>query len=67
MKTLIIDRFEGEYAVCETEQGTFADISVLALPEEADEGDVIYISVDKSQSEKRRQHINRLADRLFKD
>ena len=67
MKTLIIDRFEGDFAVCETQELKFVNIPKAALPDEAKEGDVISISIDKSQTDKRKEKINGLMNSLFKD
>lgn len=67
MKKLIIDRFEGDFAVCETENLSFIDIPKAVLPEEAKEGDVIAISIDKSETDKRKEKIAGLMNSLFKD
>ena len=37
----IIDRFEGDYAVCETEDMSFINIDIPLLPHGVKEGDVI--------------------------
>ncbi len=50
MKTLIVDRIEADFAVCEIE-----------------EGDVIKISVEAEETEKRKSNINNLMNNLFKD
>ncbi|MBP3379350.1 MAG: DUF3006 domain-containing protein [Ruminococcus sp.] len=55
---MIIDRFEGDIAVVETDEG-FRDIPRSQLPAEAEEGDVLascdgcYV-VDKEAAERRR-------------
>ena len=67
MKTLIVDRFESDFAVCEIEEGVFADIPLKALPDGVHEGDVIKISVDKDETESRKKNINNLMNRLFID
>ena len=67
MKTLIIDRIEGEMAVCEISVGNFADIPVSALPDGIKEGDVINISVNEAETEKRKKNINSLLNKLFRD
>ena len=36
MKTLIIDRFEKNFAVCEDDDGSFFAIDISELPSEAD-------------------------------
>ena len=41
MRKLIIDRFEGDFAVCETEDLEFVNFPKAVLPLDAKEGDVI--------------------------
>lgn len=57
----IIDRFEGNYALVELENGNFSEIEIAKLPKEACEGDVIIIedeiTLDVAESEKRREEI----------
>ena len=67
MRKLIIDRFEGDYAVCETENLEFVNIPKSALPCAAKEGDVISISIDQSETEERKEKIEGLMNSLFKD
>ena len=67
MKTLIVDRIEANFAVCEIEEGNFADIPLKALPNDVKEGDVIKISVETEETEKRKKNINNLMNSLFKD
>lgn len=67
MKTLIIDRIETDFAVCEIQEGSFANIPLKALPDGVREGDVINISVDDKETEKRKNNINKLMNSLFKD
>ena len=54
MKTLIVDRIEADFAVCEIEEGSFTDIPLKALPNGVKEGDVIKISVEAEETEKRK-------------
>lgn len=58
---VIIDRFEGNFAVVELEDKTFANLPFLLSPTGAKEGDVISISIDKEETERRRHE----ADELF--
>lgn len=67
MRKLIIDRFEGDFAVCETEDLEFINIPNAALPEGAKEGDVLTISLDKEETESRKEKIEGLMNSLFKD
>ena len=43
---IIIDRFEGEYAVCEKEDKTFVNIYRDKIPEGCKEGEVLLINDD---------------------
>ncbi|MCH5317093.1 MAG: DUF3006 domain-containing protein [Eubacterium sp.] len=67
MRKLIIDRFEGDFAVCETENLEFINLPKAALPSEAKEGDGISISIDNSETDKRKEKIEGLMNSLFKD
>ncbi len=67
---VIIDRFEGEYAVCEQEDRTMINIEVIKLPQEAREGDVLKIDgdriyIDKNETEKRKQNVEQILDSLW--
>lgn len=63
---LIIDRFEGDFAVIEYDDMTF-DLPRKLLPKDVKEGDVLRlsISVDKEHTEKRRKRVNSLMNELF--
>ena len=65
---LIIDRFEGEYALIEMKRRIFHIPKVL-LPKSAREGDVItiQITVDKEATRRQKQSVEELADKLFED
>lgn len=67
MKTLIVDRIEADFAVCEIEEGYFADVPLKALPDGVKEGDVLNISVEDEETERRKSNINNLMNNLFKD
>ena len=60
----IIDRFEGEYAVIESE-GTVFDIPVCALPEGVAVGDVISVSVDRCAARERSERADSLMNKIF--
>jgi hypothetical protein len=67
---VIIDRFEGEYAVCEKEDREMMDIKRDCLPKEAKEGDVLHIEGDKiiidvMETEKRKKEIEELTKDLW--
>jgi hypothetical protein len=65
---LIIDRFEGDWAVIEFGRKTF-NLPKLLLPAEAKEGDVIDIEVtiDRKATASRKESTSKLADSLFED
>ena len=63
---LIIDRFEGDFAVVETENG-FINIPRKDIPSNANEGDVLKLSLDKNETEKRKERIDGMMNSLFKD
>ncbi len=69
MKTGIIDRFEGQYALVEF-AGTIRSISRRRLPEEAREGDVIVLQgrkwkVDQEATQERQKYLAELAENLW--
>lgn len=65
-KRLIIDRFEGEFAVMDY-GGTMFNLPRELLPPTAKEGDVLILqlSIDNATTQERREHIRRLMDRLW--
>ncbi|NTW96628.1 MAG: DUF3006 domain-containing protein [Erysipelotrichaceae bacterium] len=63
---VIIDRFEGDYAVVELPNETFIDVPKALFPD-AKEGDVIDVSVDKEDTERRKAKIEELMKELFKN
>ena len=66
-KKYTIDRFEGEYAVVELEDETMVDIPRCALPPEAKESDIISVETDVSETEKRKEYINKLVKDAWAD
>lgn len=63
---VIIDRFESDYAVVEKDEKEFYNIPRV-LVSNAKEGDVIDISVDQEETNKRRMEVEDLMNDLFKD
>ena len=63
---VIIDRFEGNYAVVEIEKGKLVNMPKVLVPD-AKEGDVIKIIVDKEATKKRQEHVKDLVNDLFID
>ena len=64
---IIIDRFEGSYALVELEDKQVVEMAKVLLPHEASEGDVIEIRIDRETTDKRRNDIKKLMDSLWDD
>ncbi|NLM76259.1 MAG: DUF3006 domain-containing protein [Clostridiaceae bacterium] len=62
---VIIDRFEGDYAVVELPDMTMVDMPISLIPEGAREGDVLVISIDIDETAKRKERIKNLMDDLW--
>ena len=67
---VVIDRFEGSFAVCEKEDRTILNIKEECIPEGAKEGDVLdiqgdKISIDTKETEKRKKEIEELTKDLW--
>lgn len=70
MKRLIVDRIEGEFAVCETEEEITVNIHLSDFPFAVKEGSVIYenngdYELSEAEEEQRRKELFELADSLF--
>ena len=66
---LIIDRFEGDYAVVEysgENETETMEIPRELVPDDAKEGAILKLIVDKKSTQKRKKEIDDLADDLFK-
>jgi hypothetical protein len=68
---VIIDRFEGNFAVCEKEDKQMLDIEKSKIPIIAREGDVLNITNDKitidpEETRKKRREIEKLTEDLWK-
>lgn len=63
---VIIDRFEGDYAVVEIDVGKFVNMPKILIPN-AKEGDVVEIIVNREETQKRKEHIKDLMSNLFQD
>lgn len=72
MRKLIIDRFEGTYAICEDQEKKMFAISLNELPQGAKPGDVLQISVagelsvDQEETQRRRKKMAGLQSKLFR-
>jgi len=67
---VVIDRFEGKYAVCEKEDGEVTKILKSEIPIEAKEGDVLIIESDKIiidgiETLRRREDIEKLMEDIW--
>lgn len=67
----IIDRFEGNYAVLEMEDGTMADIKRNMIQGKAKEGDVLCLIegrfiIDREETLRRKKEIKEISDGLWK-
>ncbi len=63
---VIIDRFEGDFAVVELPDGEIVDLP-CALFADAKEGDIISITVDADETAKRRERIAQLQESIWAD
>ncbi len=66
MHTYIVDRIENGFLVLESEEEKFYEIPKALLPE-AKEGDCISVFINKEETEKRRESMRAIMDRLFED
>ncbi len=71
MRKLAVDRFEGEYAICEDEDQNYFAIPISELPSGTVEGLVLSvpekgpISIDPEESARRRERIIKKQRRIF--
>ena len=62
---IIIDRFEGDFAVVELPDGKFCNMPRCLVPEGASAGSVIDIEYNKGETESRTDRIRQKMDKLF--
>lgn len=62
---VIIDRFEGDYAVVELPNRRMIDLPLILVPGGAREGDTLDISVDEDDTELRKKRIEQLTEDLW--
>ena len=71
MRTLTIDRFEGNFAICEDAEGKYFGIELSELPKGAAEGDILDIndegelSVNAEKTAARRSKMKKKQDELW--
>jgi Protein of unknown function (DUF3006) len=69
---VIIDRFEGDFAVCEEKDRTMLNVKRDKLPPDAKEGDILningdVITVDSATTAKRKNTVSKLFADLFQN
>ena len=64
---VIVDRFEGNIAVVELEDGSVIDCPKAILPPNAKEGSIINITVDENATNEKLQRVTERMNKLFKD
>lgn len=73
MRQLIIDRFEGKFAICEDGEQKYFAIDIAELPKEAKAGAVLEIDregnlrLNEAETQARRQRILEKKKRAFQD
>ena len=71
MQVVVIDRFEGGFALCQSlENGDMQSIALFSLPTGAKEGDVLVIRqntirLDKQRTEQRKADMQKMMDGLW--
>lgn len=63
---VILDRYEGDYAVVELESGELVNMPRM-LAMNAEEGDIIELRILEKETNERKAYIQNLADQLFED
>jgi len=64
IKKVVIDRFEGNFAILELEGRKMVAVPMEIVPEGAKEGDVLVISTDVQSTQERKQRIKDLFESL---
>ncbi len=62
---LIIDRIEGNFAVCETEKGDMVQLPTEALPQNICEGAVLDIVYNEEETLKRKANVKAKLKKIF--
>ena len=61
---VIIDRFEGEFAVAEMSDGKMINVPKILLSD-AEEGDIIEITVNKNETQKLKAEVSELIESVW--
>ena len=64
---LIIDRFEGDFAVIELPNGQMIDCPKALLPDDAKEGSILNITVDETATNDKLKKVTDRMNKLFRD
>lgn len=64
---VIVDRFEGNIAAVELEDGSVIDCPKAILPPNAKEGSIINITVDENVTNAKLKEVTERMNKLFKD
>jgi len=64
---IIVDRFEGDFAVVELENGQMIDCPKALIPSNAKEGSILNIVVDEAATNENLQKVTERMNKLFKD
>lgn len=64
---LIIDRFEGDFAVIELPDGKMIDCPKALLPDDAKEGSIFNITVDETATNDKLKKVTDRMNKLFID
>ena len=67
---LIVDRFEGDYAVCEKEDGAMMNVEKDRLPKGTKEGDILILEgesifIDNNATLERKKYIEDLMEDMW--
>ena len=62
----VVDRIENDMVLLEMPDGDCVDVPRKLLPD-AKEGDIVNITVDSQKTEKRKEELEKRANRLWKD
>ena len=66
-RNVIIDRFEGDFAVVELENKKITNMPRQLIPAGAEEGTVLTITMNNDETERRKAGISRLMKDLWKE
>lgn len=62
---VVIDRFEGEFAIVETETEKLINMPKALIPKKAKEGSVISIELNEQKTKERQEKISKLMNRVW--